>query len=80
MEFAQLRRKRFKLGLLIISAAMRTLQVTSLTGGAGRRQWHGDSGSSCQNGSWHMKKQHYTTVNIFVLLLSHIGFLPFAWH
>lgn len=45
-----------KLRVSLFSAAVRSLQVTSLTGGTGRQWWHGDSGSSCQNRSWHIAK------------------------
>lgn len=45
-----------KLRVSLFSAAVRSLQVTSLTGGTGRQWWHGDSGFSCQNRSWHIAK------------------------
>lgn len=44
-------------GSRLVPAAMRSLQVITLNGGAGRLQWNDGSGSSSQNQSCHKRKE-----------------------
>lgn len=50
--------------------------AASLTGGTGRRWWHGDSGFSCQNRSWHIAKYRmlkWSLVSVFTVQLVIMG-------
>lgn len=61
-----------KLRVSLFPAAMRSLQVTSLTGGTGRQWRDDDSGFSCQNRSWHMAKYRmlkWSLLSVFTVQL-----------